>query len=76
MLKTVSLFTLLFNVKDSLPSMPMQHGSEKIILTNEGDVTKFLGIEIAQNEDSPFELSQPFLIDQLLSFLGLCNNEY
>ena len=37
---------------------------------------KFLRIEITQNEDSYFELSQPFLIDQLLSFLGLCNNEY
>ena len=39
-------------------------------------MNKFLWIEITQNEDSSFELSQPFLIDQLLSFLGLCNNEY
>ena len=32
-LKTVSLFTLLCNMKDPLPSMPMQHGSEIFILT-------------------------------------------
>ena len=49
LLKTVSLFTLLFNVKDSLPSMPMQHGSKIFILTDEGDVNFFLEIEITQN---------------------------
>ena len=54
----------------------MQHGSENFILTDEGDVKLFLGIEITHNEDYSFELSQPFLINRLLSFLGLCNNEY
>ena len=39
-------------------------------------MNKFMGIEITQNEDSSFGLSQPFLINRLLSFLGLCNNEY
>ena len=76
LLKTVSLFTLLCNVKDSIPSMPMQHGSKIFILNNKGDVKKFLGIEITLNEDSSFELSQPFQIDRHLSFLGLCSNEY
>ena len=76
LLKTVSLFTLLCNVKDSLPFMPMQDGSEDFILTDEGDVNKFLVIDITQNEYYSFELSQPFLIDRLLFFLGLCNNEY
>ena len=42
----------------------MQYGSEKFILTDEGDVNKFLGIEITHNEDSSFELSQPFLINR------------
>ena len=42
----------------------MQHGPENFILTNEGDVNKFLGIEISHNKDSSFELSQPFLIDR------------
>ena len=54
----------------------MQYGSKKFILDNEGDVNKFLGIEITQNEDSSFELSQPFLINRILSFLVFCNNEY
>ena len=49
----------------------MQHGSENFILTDEGYVNKFLGIEITHNEDSSFEMSQPFLIDRLLSLLGL-----
>ena len=49
----------------------MQHGSKNFILTDEGDVNKFLGFEITHNEDYYFELSQPFLIDRLLSFLGL-----
>ena len=54
----------------------MQHGPENFILTDEGDVNKFLGIEITHNEDSSIELSQPFLINRLLSLLGLCNNEF
>ena len=52
----------------------MQHGSENFILTDEGDVNKFLGIEITHNEDSYFEMSQPFLINHLLSHLGLGDN--
>ena len=55
---------------------PLQHGSEKFILTDEGDVNKSLGIEITHNEDSSFEMSQPFLIDRLLSLLGLGDNEF
>ena len=57
LIKTVSLFTLLCNMKYSLPSMPTQHGSENFILTNKGDVNKFLRIEITQNEYSSYELS-------------------
>ena len=52
----------------------MKNGPEKFILTDEGDVNKFLGIEITQIDDKSYELSQPFLIDRILSFLGLCNN--
>ena len=54
----------------------MQHGSENVILTDEGDVNKFLGIEITHNKDYSFELSQPFLIDHLLSLLGMGKNEF
>jgi hypothetical protein len=41
----------------------MQHGKENFILTDEGDVNKFLGIEIVQHDPNTFELVQPFLID-------------
>ena len=54
----------------------MQQGHENFKLTDEGDVNKFLGIEITKLDDHSFELSQPFLIDRILSFLGLCNNEF
>ena len=39
----------------------MQHGPANFILTDEGDVNKFLGVEINQHDDSSFKLSQPFL---------------
>jgi hypothetical protein len=54
----------------------MQNGPENFKLTNEGDVNKFLGIEITKHRSLSFELSQPFLIDCLLQFLGLCNNSF
>ncbi len=54
----------------------MQYGKENFILTDEGDVNKFLGIEIIQHDPNTFELVQPFLINQILQFLGLCHNEF
>ena len=39
-------------------------------------MNKFLGIEITCLDNNSFELSQPFLIDWILNFLGLCNNEF
>jgi hypothetical protein len=47
-----------------------------MVLTDEGDVNKFLGIEITKLGSSSFELAQPFLIDHLHQFLGLCNNSF
>ena len=54
----------------------MQQGRENFILTDEGDINKFLGIEITKLDNHSFELSQPFLINRILSFLGLCNNDF
>ena len=54
----------------------LQHESENFILTDVGYVNKFMGIEITHNEDYSFEMSQPFLIDRLLSLLGLGDNEF
>lgn len=52
----------------------MQSGPENFKLTDEGDVNKFLGVEITRIDDKSFELSQPFLIDRIVGFLGLCKN--
>ena len=54
----------------------MQSGLENFKLTDKGGVNKFLGVEITRLDDNSFELSQPFLIDRILNFLGLCNNEF
>ncbi len=56
--------------------LSMQSGPEIFKLTDEGDVNKFLGIEIMRLDGNSFELSQPFLIDCILNFLGLCNNKF
>jgi hypothetical protein len=54
----------------------MQSGQENFKLTDEGGVNKFLGVKITRLDKNSFELSQPFLIDRILNFLGLCNNEF
>ena len=52
----------------------MQHGPENFDLTDEGDIDKFLGIEITPRKDGGFEMSQPYLIDRILAFLKLESN--
>ena len=54
----------------------MQNGPEGFILTDEGNIDKFLGIEIRHLESNKFEIAQPFLIDRIVTFLGLENNEF
>ena len=49
----------------------MRHGPENLILTDKGDIDKFLGIEIKDRGLGEFELAQPFLINRILSFLEL-----
>ena len=54
----------------------MHDSPENFKLTDEGEVNKFLGVEITKIGKNSFELAQPFLIDRLLQFLGLCNNSF
>jgi hypothetical protein len=54
----------------------MQNRPENFELMDKGDGNKFLGIKMTRLNDSIFELTQPFLIDQKLSFLGLSNNDF
>jgi hypothetical protein len=44
----------------------MKDGPEEYVLTDEGDIDKFLGIEIKEITRNKFELSQPFFIEQIV----------
>lgn len=54
----------------------LMNGPEKFILTDEGSIDKFLGIDIKHLEGTRFELTQPFLIKRFINLLGLENNEF
>ncbi len=41
----------------------MKDGPEGYVLTDEGDINKYLGIEIKEITKDKFELSHPFLIE-------------
>ena len=49
----------------------MKNEGEYFVLTNEGDINKFLGIEITQLDDKIFKIFQPYLIDRIISFLEI-----
>jgi hypothetical protein len=46
------------------------------VLTDEGDMDKFLGVEIKEITKNKFKLSQPFLIKQIVNLLGVEQNEF
>ena len=54
----------------------MKRGEEKFILTDEGNINKFLGIKINQLDENRFKVSQPFLVDRILSFLKIDRNAF
>ena len=41
------------------------------ILTDEGPITKYLGVDVNKQADGSFELTQPFLIQRIIDLLGL-----
>ena len=45
-------------------------------MTDEGDINKFLGIEITQLDDKRFKISQPFLTDRIIAFLKIDANDH
>ena len=49
----------------------MKEGNENFVLTDKGDIDKFLGIEITQLDKNRFKISQPYLIDRIVSLLNL-----
>ncbi len=54
----------------------MKDGLKGYVLTDEGDINKFLGIGIKEIAKNKFELSQPFLIEQIVNLLGLGQHEF
>ena len=46
----------------------MKRRKDNFTLTDQGNISKFLGIQIIQLDDKKFQVSQPFLVDQILSF--------
>ncbi len=47
----------------------LQHREEQYILTEEGTLDKFLGININKLNNNRFKLSQPFLIERIINFV-------
>ena len=54
----------------------MQQCSENFVLTDEGSIDKFLGIEISRLGKQEFEISQLFLIKRILALLQLEHNGF
>ena len=51
-------------------------GPENFVLTDKGDIDKFLFIKITQLDEKSFKIFQSFLIDIIVSFLGIYKNYY
>jgi hypothetical protein len=51
----------------------LHKGDENFILQDEGLIDRYLGVEIKQLDGSSFELTQPFLIEQVTKFFGIDN---
>ena len=49
----------------------LEDGPEQFQLTDEGGIKNYLRVEIKDNADGSFELSQPYLIKKIIQLLGL-----
>ncbi len=56
--------------------LSIQNGRENFVLMDEGSINKLRGIEIKRLGAKEFEITQPFLIDCFVTFLGLKPDEY
>jgi len=52
------------------------HGGDKnFVLQDKGSIDKYLGVNIKQIDKNSFELSWPFLIERITSFLGIADSK-
>ena len=49
----------------------MKNKPEKLVLTGEKDIKKFLGIWITHIDEKRFKVSQPFLIERIISLINI-----
>ena len=54
-------------IKDFIHSL--NNGPENLDFTDEGTLNAYLGVDISQLPDGGFTLSQPFLIDRIITLL-------
>ena len=54
----------------------MKYGPEIFLLNDRGDINKFLSIKTTQLDEKRFKISQPYLIDRIVSFLCIDKNNY
>ena len=54
----------------------MKNGTDKFVLTDEGNINNFLGIEFTQIDEKIFKLSQLFLIEMIVSLLNTETKNY
>jgi hypothetical protein len=53
------------------PDNPNQVFTSKYVLTNDGEVKNYLGVEVVKREDGSIELKQKFLIERIIEAVGL-----
>ena len=49
----------------------LKEEDERFILTSEGDIKNYLGVEIVKNKDGSFEFKQPHLIQRVLDYVKI-----
>ena len=54
----------------------MKDRPENFVLTDEGYIDNSLGTEITQLDEKRLKISQPFIIDTIVSFIGIDKNHY
>ena len=54
----------------------MEVGPKTFTLTDQGYIDQFLGIEINHLNEMIFKISQPFMIDRIISFLNIDTNDF
>ena len=50
-------------------------GNEDFELIDKGSIDKYLGVKIDDINENSFKMSQPFLIQRIIEFLGLQENK-